>query len=114
MTVKIDPKTCEISMTRGDTLRTTVTVKKADGSAYDLATGDKLMFYLGPATPSTTATPVLTKEIPAATKELHLTAEETKALKANSYLYDIELQKAGGDIDTIINRKKFNLEAEVG
>ncbi len=41
MTVKIDPKTCEISMTRGDTLRTTVTVKKADGSAYDLTAGDK-------------------------------------------------------------------------
>lgn len=107
MTVKIDPKTCEISMTRGDTLRTTVTVKKADGSAYDLTAGDKLVFYLGPTTTSATASPVLTKE-------LHLTAEETKALKASSYLYDIELQKDGGDIDTIINRAKFTLSAEVG
>lgn len=114
MTVKIDPKTYEIVMTRGDTLRTTVTVKKADGSAYDLTAGDKLVFYLGPTTTSATASPVLTKEIPTATKELHLTAEETKALKASSYLYDIELQKAGGDIDTIINRAKFTLSAEVG
>lgn len=114
MTVRIDPKTCEISMTRGDTLRTTVTVKKSDGTDYQLASGDKLVFYLGSTTTSATATPVLTKEIPAATKELHLTAEETKALKASAYFYDIELQKAGGDIDTIINRAKFGLNNEVG
>lgn len=112
MTVRIDK--CDITMTRGDTLRTTVTVKKSDGTDYELQSGDKLVFYLGSVNTSATAEPVLTKEIPAATKELYLTAEETKKLKAKAYVYDIELQKAGGDIDTIINCAKFNLNNEVG
>jgi hypothetical protein len=39
--------------------------------------------------------------------------EDTKELEFGSYVYDIQLTKANGDIDTFITASKFKITAEV-
>ena len=98
-----------IFLTRGDTLYLHVTLKKQDGTEYEMQEGDKLRFALKRT--YSDAEPRLTKQIipvvDEATQETNLTLkiepEDTKTMSLNSnWVYDIELTKANGDIATVV------------
>ena len=76
-----------ITITRGDTLDTNVSIKTADGEDYIPAEGDVIRFE----------------------------AEDTKLLDARSapYVYDIQINMANGTVDTFIDRGKFYVTDEV-
>lgn len=109
--VKVDPNKNTIEMTRGDTLRVKFVAKK-DGQPYVYQTGDKLHFYCKKN--QTGNAELITEEIDTTTGELYLSAETTKKMSTGQYFYDIELEKANGDVDTIINRATLQIVAEVG
>ncbi len=111
--VSVNQKTNSIEMTRGDTLRVHFKAMSGD-TEYQYKEGDRLFFYCRPKSEKDTARlPTITKEIPTSTGELHLEPDDTKRLSASDFVYDIELQKANGDIDTIINRAELRLLPEV-
>lgn len=109
--VNVNPNTNAIEMTRGDTLRVKFVAKK-DGQPYVYQTGDKLHFYCKKSQQQSQE--LITEEIDTATGELHLSSAVTKKMSVGEYMYDIELEKANGDIDTIINRAVLRIVAEVG
>lgn len=102
-----------ITMTRGDTLRVPFSVKSADGSPYSFDAGDVLHFYLGRSA-TADPNPVISKTLSTSAPEIYLTSDETKALKADAYVYDIELTKANGDVMTVINAARLIFRPEVG
>lgn len=108
-----------ITLTRGDTLDVVVEIMDGD-KAYVLQDGDSVRFalkrrvfsgsnYYELADPE----PLITKVIPNDTLELILEPEDTKDLKFGDYLYDIELTKADGTVDTFIADSDFILAVEV-
>lgn len=111
--VKVDQRTNSIEMTRGDTLRVHFKAMSGD-EEYQYKDGDSLWFYARPKTDKdNTKMPTIKKEIPTATGELHLDPEDTKKITTDNLVYDIELTKANGDVDTIINRAELKLVPEV-
>ena len=58
-------------------------------------------------------TPLLIKEIPIDTMILTLNPEDTKHLPFGKYVYDIELTKATGEVDTFITKAILKLTEEV-
>lgn len=111
--VNVDQRTNKIEMTRGDTLRVHFKAMSGD-TEYQYKEGDRLFFFCRPKNSKDMARPpTITKEIPTSTGELHLEPVDTKHLSDVNFVYDIELQKANGDIDTIINRADLHLLPEV-
>lgn len=107
-----------ITMTRGDTLRATVTITR-DGEAYTPVTGDTVRFALkrdvlnGAKTEYKDAEPLVLKDIPIDTLLLQLDPEDTKHLGFGSYVYDIQITFADGSVDTFIAAQKLVLSPEV-
>ena len=99
-----------ISLTRGDTLKLTVTIMQ-DGDIYDVKEGDRIRFALKKNIADTEC--LIIKEIPNNTKLLHLVPSDTKQLPFGVYVYDIELTTENGDVDTFIGPAKFTLTDEV-
>ena len=90
-----------ISMTRGDTLRLTITIKNPDGTDYSPVENDVVRFaakryFSDPAV-------AIHKDVPTDTLLLHFAPADTKTLPVGSYVYDIELTHADGDVDTFIS-----------
>ena len=109
-----------IKLTRGDTFYTTVGIKnKMDGTEYTPDPNDALRFVLKRNLMSADKRsfrdikPLIEKNIPIDTMRLKLEPEDTKPLAFGNYVYDIELTKANGDVDTIINQAPFSLLPEV-
>lgn len=105
MSVKINGT--NIFLTRGDTLKLKVNITN-----YTLAKGDYLRFAMkeryGDDVPV-----LLNREIPNDTMMLQLDPMDTKKLTMNkAYVYDIELTKANGDVDTFI-KGSLTIENEV-
>lgn len=100
-----------ISLTRGDTLRTIVEINLEDGSPYIPDLGDVITFGLKYTINDTEC--IFEKNIPIDTMELHIAPEDTKELPYGSYVYDVQIQFAGGDIYTFIPYTKFNITGEV-
>lgn len=90
----------KIYLTRGDTLRRQVVIQNEDGSDYQAADGDRVRFALKKDYED--PEPLILKEIPTDTMILELRPEDTKPLAFGDYVYDIELTKANGDVDTFI------------
>lgn len=103
-----------ITITRGDTLDTNISIKTADGEDYIPAVGDVIRFALKSSF-KPTEEPIIFKVIPNETLHLRLEAEDTKLLKARStpYAYDIQINMANGTVDTFIDRGKFFVTDEV-
>lgn len=79
-----------ILMTAGDTFRAQVEIRYPDGQAYVPEEGDRLRFAM------------------------KLDPDQTKGLvPGKTYLYDIELTHANGDIDTVISNGKMKVLPEV-
>lgn len=98
-----------ITLVRGDTLHALVKVQ-CNGEDYVMREGDSLRFAMKKDYSSRNV--IINKVIPADTLELVLEPADTAALKGGTYVYDIELTFANGDIDTFI-RDKVDLLPDV-
>lgn len=99
-------------MTRGDTLRAVLELKDEDGNEYVPQTDDRIRFAMSKNYDD--ATPLVIKEIPNDTLELVLDPADTKNLpQPSTYVYDVEITYANGDVDTFIDKAKLKLTEEV-
>lgn len=100
-----------ISLTRGDTFEALVSVTDSEGNPYVPSEGDSIRFAMKSRYED--YAPILVKDIPIDTMTLVLKPEDTKNLKYGNYLYDIQLTRATGEVDTFIPRAKIKLLEEV-
>lgn len=100
-----------ISLTRGDTFKGTVNIMYADGTAYEPVEGDSVRFALKKTYNDNE--PLLEKDIPINTLLLHIAPEDTKNLSYGKYVYDIQLTRSNGDVDTFITKATFRVTEEV-
>ena len=101
-----------IKMTRGDTLRAVLTLKDEEGNTYIPIESDSIRFAM--KRNYNDSTPILVKPIPNDSLELWLEPGDTKNLpQPSSYVYDIEITYANGDVDTFIDKAKLMLTEEV-
>lgn len=93
-----------IELTRGEPLSVMVMICNPDGSRYVPASGDVIRFAMKAG--YNDPIPVITKEISISTFLLNLTIMETAALTANDapYVYDIQITRSDGTVDTFIDR----------
>ena len=110
MSVEISGST--IKMTRGDTLRVVLTLKDKEGNVYTPLENDVIRFamkknYDDPE-------PLLLKIIPHDTMELVLDPIDTKNLpQPSSWVYDMEITYANGDVETFIQEATLKITKEV-
>lgn len=108
----------KISLTRGDTLRVQIFLKK-DGVEYIPDQNDQIRFALKrPIMNSDRSaykdrSPLILKSIPVSSMMLILSPEDTSSLCFGKYVYDIEMTFANGDVDTFIPNATFELLPEV-
>lgn len=100
-----------ITMTRGDTFRAQVSIKNPDGEEYIPTEGDCVRFAMKETWDD--ARPLLVKEIPIESMTLILKPEDTKDFAFGNYVYDIQLTKSTGEVDTFIAKAKIKLTEEV-
>lgn len=109
MSFKVKKNT--IFLTRGDTFKAMLTINNPDGSVYTPVEGDTIRFALKENVEDEEC--LILRDIPIDTMLLVLYPEDTKSLEFGSYVYDIQLTKANGDVDTFITASKLKLTAEV-
>lgn len=107
--VKINGTT--INMTRGDTLRVTISMEDEQGQEYTPVEGDVIRFAMKNNYMATDV--LIEKEIPHDTMQLELQPSDTKNLAFGSYVYDIEITFADGVVDTFIPSARLVLSEEV-
>lgn len=100
-----------ITLTRGDTLRIHLTLTTDDGEPYIPQEGDVIRFAMKKN--YTDDEPLIYKTLDNDTLTLKLDPVDTKSLEFGSYVYDIQLTTADGDVDTFIYRSKLKLTEEV-
>ena len=109
MSFKVKKNT--IYLTRGDTFKAHLSISNPDGTEYIPVEGDTIRFALKENIEDQEC--LILKDIPIDTMLLILNPEDTKELEFGSYIYDIQLTKANGDVDTFITASKLKLTAEV-
>lgn len=109
MSFKVKKNT--IFLTRGDTFKAHLTINNPDGTEYTPQEGDTVRFALKENIEDQEC--LILRDIPIDTMLLILNPEDTKGLEFGSYVYDIQLTKANGDVDTFITASKLKLTAEV-
>ena len=105
---RIDPHHADIYMTRGDTLKTSVTMMLKQGTEYVPAAGDVVRFAMKHRYKD--SVPILSVEIPNETMILQVDSDDTKALRFGEYVYDIEITYADGVVDTFLAGSLFLTE----
>lgn len=100
-----------ITLTRGDSLAAKISIYNQDGSEYIPSQGDIVRFamkanYNDPS-------PLLVKNIPIDSLILSLVPEDTKTLSFGKYVYDVQLTRADGSVDTFITKASLRLTEEV-
>lgn len=100
-----------ISLTRGDTFGADIEIFRPDGTLYTPNEGDQIRFAMKQKISD--PEPLILKDIPIETMKLIILPEDTKELPFGNYIYDIQLTKANGTIDTFITKSKFILTEEV-
>lgn len=100
-----------ITLTRGDTFKALVTITNVDGSPYMPQEGDHVRFAM--KNDYNNKEPLVFKDIPIDTMMLIIEPEDTKSLAFGKYVYDIQLTKSNGDVDTFITKAKINITEEV-
>ena len=101
-----------ITMTRGDTAKFKVSIFNQDGSSYTPENGDIIRFAVK-QNYSELADILINTIIPNDTLILEISPEDTKELNFGSYVYDIQLTRVNGDIDTFINKGTLLITEEV-
>lgn len=100
-----------ISLTRGDTLRVKIDLTNDDGSPYVPQEGDSIRFAMKKKITDPQIT--LQVDVPIDTMMLVINPSDTKSLDFGSYIYDMEITKANGDVYTFITKAQFNITEEV-
>lgn len=100
-----------IFLTRGDTFKAKITITYPNGNVYTPKEGDSIRFALKEDVEDKEC--LILRDIPIDTMLLVINPEDTKELEFGSYVYDLQLTKANGDVDTFITASKFKLTAEV-
>lgn len=90
----------KIKLTKGDTFETIVGIKQGEED-YTPVEGDSVRFALKQNYED--KDPLINKSIPIDTLLLRLESSDTKTLEPGKYVYDIEITKASGDVDTFIS-----------
>lgn len=100
-----------ITLTRGDTFMALVSIAQSDGSPYLPIEGDTVRFAMKSSYAE--EEPLLVKDIPIETMKLVLEPEDTKALEFGKYVYDVQLTKVTGEVDTFITKGTIKITEEV-
>ena len=100
-----------ITLTRGDTFKAVVSITQQDGSPYVPTSGDKVRFAMKAKYED--QDPLLVKDIPIDTMRLTLNPEDTKNFDFGKYVYDIQLTKEDGTVDTFITKATIKITEEV-
>lgn len=100
-----------IYLTRGDTFKAKLTITYPDGSVYTPKEGDEIRFAMKENVEDEEC--LIWRDIPIDTMLLVLYPGDTKELEFGNYVYDIQLTKANGDVDTFITASKLKITAEV-
>lgn len=103
----------EIYLTKGDTLDLLLEIYLEDGTPYEIQGSDVIRFVLKQSYEDEEV--LIEKIIDHETLNLRLEAEETKMLEADNkpYVFDIELRKADGTVDTFIDQGELHITREV-
>lgn len=102
-----------IRLTRGDTFKAVVNIFNPDGTVYTPKEGDKVRFAMKQNIEDDDTELLIFRDIPIDTMLLVLYPGDTKELDYGTYVYDIQLTKANGDVDTFITASKLKLTYEV-
>ena len=100
-----------ITLTRGDTFTAHVEITDTAGEPYIPGEGDTVRFAM--KAKYADIRPLLVVDIPTDTMLLTLRSEDTKDLAFGKYVYDIQLTRATGEVDTFITKARLNLSEEV-
>lgn len=100
-----------ITLTRGDTFRAKISILYPDDTEYEPQEGDTVRFALKQNIKD--PIPLIKKEVPIDSMVLTLNPEDTKLLDYGKYIYDVQLTKANGDVDTFITTATLKLTEEV-
>ena len=100
-----------ITMTRGDTLRAVVAIQQQDGTDYTPVEGEEIRFAM--KRKYTDSETLIYRLIPYDTMVLQLDPSDTKQFPFGNYVYDIQITKLDGTVDTFIDRAKLTLTEEV-
>lgn len=101
-------------MIRGDSEAIKLSCRDESGADFPLVEGDIVYFTIKRST--STEEKILQKIITEFTDGVALITiypKDTRELKTGSYYYDIQLNKANGQVKTIIPPSKFTINAEV-
>ncbi len=100
-----------ITLTRGDSFAADVGIFQPNGEPYTLSPGDSVRFAMKQSIKDKEC--LILKEIPIQTMRLVLEPEDTKHLPFGSYIYDIQLTKSNGEVDTFITKSTLTITEEV-
>ena len=100
-----------IYLTRGDTFRATIALKDAEGEIYTPVEGETIRFAMKKTYED--AEPLLLINVPIDTLELVIQPADTKELPFGNYVWDMQITRSGGDIDTFITKAQLVLTEEV-
>ena len=100
-----------IYLTRGDTFRATIALKDAEGEIYTPQPDETIRFAMKKHYED--ATPLLLIQVPYDTLELVILPQDTKTLAFGEYVWDMQITRSNGDIDTFITKAQLILTEEV-
>lgn len=100
-----------ITLTRGDSFAATISISQPNGYPYVPSPGDSIRFAMKRNIKDKDV--LIYKNIPIDTLKLILDPEDTKDLEFGSYVYDIQLIKSTGEVDTFITKSTLTLTEEV-
>lgn len=100
-----------ITLTRGDTFTAIISITDSDGNLYTPVVGDSVRFAMKSKLED--ASPLLMIDVPIETMMLIINPEDTKNLAFGKYIYDLQLTKSNGDVDTFITVSILKLTEEV-
>ena len=92
-----------ITITRGDTLETTIQISTSERDVFVPSSGDVIRFALKSSYKD--EEPLIVKQIPNDSLVLRLESAETKQLAARlrPYVYDVQLTTPDGTVDTFLS-----------
>ena len=100
-----------ITLTRGDTFEAKVSIMRNDGTPYIPHEGDRIRFAMKEN--YNYSRPLILKDIPIDTMMLVINPEDTENLSFGKYIYDIQITKENGKVDTFITKATFRITEEV-
>lgn len=98
-----------ISLTRGDTATFRLQIKNQDGTDYEIADDDQVLFTIKKAT----NTEEIIVQKSAINNRIVIMPEETSNLSYGTYYYDVELRRPDGFVATVIPPHALKLTEEV-